>query len=175
MTQNKSGTVLAMGNRAAKTASAEKYKSSSIELLLSRLECVRKSGRGWVARCPAHEDRSPSLSICDGDDGRVLLLHCFAGCSAADIVAAIGLELADLFDRPREQLTPQRRAEVRDRVQRKTIGAALAQIEREVCICLMASADLARGNSLTREDHERVILAMERISDAKREIANARR
>jgi putative DNA primase/helicase len=40
---------------------------------------ARPSGRGWVARCPAHADRTPSLSIREAEDGR-LLLHCFAGC-----------------------------------------------------------------------------------------------
>ena len=64
-----------------------------VELLLSRLEHVRANRNGtWVARCPAHDDRSPSLSIATGDDGKVLL-HCFAGCGAVDVVEAVGLEL----------------------------------------------------------------------------------
>jgi hypothetical protein len=67
------------------------------EALLSRLDGVRKSGAGrWVARCPAHEDRSPSLSIGEGTDGR-LLMRCFAGCEVAEVVGAIGLDLSDLF------------------------------------------------------------------------------
>jgi putative DNA primase/helicase len=48
----------------------------------------RRSGQGWVARCPAHHDRHPSLSIADGADGR-LLLRCFAGCSWSDIRRAL--------------------------------------------------------------------------------------
>lgn len=69
--------------------------------LLERLEGVREGYRGWMANCPAHEDRSPSLSITPGDDGRVLL-HCFAGCSNADVLAAAGLEWSALFaDGPR--------------------------------------------------------------------------
>lgn len=67
-----------------------------IENLLSRLSGVRKSGSGWVARCPAHEDRKPSLSIGEGRDGTVMI-HCFAGCSAEAVVDALGLELKDLF------------------------------------------------------------------------------
>jgi putative DNA primase/helicase len=43
-----------------------------------------KSGRNWLVRCPAHGDRSPSLSIRKGREGRVLV-HCFAGCSYAEI------------------------------------------------------------------------------------------
>lgn len=67
------------------------------ELLLSRLEGVRPCGQGkWTARCPAHEDRTPSLSVRETSDGRVLV-HCFAGCGAAAVVAAVGLDLKDLF------------------------------------------------------------------------------
>jgi hypothetical protein len=65
--------------------------------LLSRLDRVRKTGSGrWVACCPAHEDRSPSVSIRELGDGRILL-HCFAGCDVAAITAALGIDLADLF------------------------------------------------------------------------------
>lgn len=62
----------------------------------SRLEHVKRSGTGWTARCPAHDDRTNSLSINAGDDGRILL-KCFAGCSAAEVAAAMDLTLADLF------------------------------------------------------------------------------
>jgi hypothetical protein len=55
---------------------------------LSRALEGRRSGRGWMARCPAHNDRQPSLSIADGADGR-LLLYCFAGCSWLAIQAAL--------------------------------------------------------------------------------------
>ncbi|TVQ32987.1 MAG: DUF3987 domain-containing protein [Phycisphaeraceae bacterium] len=55
-----------------------------------------RSGQGWSARCPAHDDRKPSLSISTGDDGRALL-KCHAGCAFPDIVAAIGLKESDLF------------------------------------------------------------------------------
>ncbi|MCC7409240.1 MAG: DUF3987 domain-containing protein, partial [Phycisphaeraceae bacterium] len=61
----------------------------------------------WMARCPAHEDRKPSLSIGEGDDGRALL-HCHAGCEAGQVVAAIGLDLADLM--PGEPLPPRPKA-----------------------------------------------------------------
>lgn len=61
------------------------------------LENVRTRGTGkWSARCPAHGDKSPSLSIREGDDGR-LLVHCFAGCTIDEITAALGLRVSDLF------------------------------------------------------------------------------
>lgn len=75
--------------------------------ILSKLGRVRKSGKGWSARCPAHEDKEPSLSVSVGEDGRVLL-HCHAGCTVDSILAALGLSASDLFaddghrDRPVE-------------------------------------------------------------------------
>ncbi len=42
----------------------------------------------WKACCPAHDDRTPSLSICDGDNGK-LLVHCHAGCSQDTVIAAL--------------------------------------------------------------------------------------
>ena len=72
-----------------------------IETVREALEGVRKSGSGWSAKCPAHEDRAPSLSISEGDDGRVLLF-CHAGCPFAAIVRAAGLEEGDLFPKADE-------------------------------------------------------------------------
>lgn len=48
----------------------------------------RKTGNGWLARCPAHDDRTPSLTIGQGRDGQVLL-HCFAGCDYKEIIDAL--------------------------------------------------------------------------------------
>ena len=48
----------------------------------------RKSGAGWIACCPAHEDRTPSLSLRDSTDGQVLV-HCHAGCAQAAVVGAL--------------------------------------------------------------------------------------
>jgi putative DNA primase/helicase len=64
--------------------------------LLSRVKRVKRSGRGWSAPCPAHDDKSPSLSITEGRDGRIVL-YCHAGCRPEAIVAAIGMEMRDLF------------------------------------------------------------------------------
>ncbi len=52
-----------------------------------------------MARCPSHDDRQASLSVTEGDDRRALL-HCHAGCVPEAIVAALDLQLADLFERP---------------------------------------------------------------------------
>jgi hypothetical protein len=73
-----------------------KPQSDPVELVLSRVKGARKNGSGWVALCPAHEDRRPSLSIGRGEGGRALL-RCFAGCDFERVVAALGLEACDLF------------------------------------------------------------------------------
>ncbi len=57
---------------------------------------VRSSGSGWMCTCPAHDDRNPSLSVRDGEDGSVLL-KCHAGCSNESVVASLGLSMRDLF------------------------------------------------------------------------------
>jgi hypothetical protein len=65
-------------------------------MILSLLENASPSGRAWKATCPSHVDKTPSLHIREGDDGRVLL-HCFGGCGVHDICAALGLQVRDLF------------------------------------------------------------------------------
>jgi hypothetical protein len=68
----------------------------TIDNVLARLQMIRSRGSGkWSAKCPSHSDQSPSLSIAERD-GRILL-HCFAGCRASEIVKALGLRLRDLF------------------------------------------------------------------------------
>jgi putative DNA primase/helicase len=48
----------------------------------------RKAGAGWTVRCPAHDDRTPSLSIRDADDGKVLI-RCHAGCNQEQVIATL--------------------------------------------------------------------------------------
>ena len=68
-----------------------------LEDVVGRLERVRSTGqRRYQARCPSHEDRHPSLSITEAEDGRVLV-YCHAGCPTPMVVAALGLEMRDLF------------------------------------------------------------------------------
>ncbi len=68
-----------------------------IDKLLPRLDKVKADGKSrWKACCPAHDDKSPSLRVTETEDGTVLL-KCWVGCTAAEIVAAVGLQMADLF------------------------------------------------------------------------------
>lgn len=87
----------------------------------------RRSGRGWIARCPAHVDRRPSLSIAEGQDG-ALLLHCFAGCSfgavlgAARSLGAIGRDRCAAAPVDQQQLAAARAREAEDLARRQSIA-----------------------------------------------------
>jgi 5S rRNA maturation endonuclease (ribonuclease M5) len=54
----------------------------------SRLEGIRPNADGYIARCPAHDDSKPSLSVRVGESGK-LLIHCHAGCEQDDVLKAI--------------------------------------------------------------------------------------
>lgn len=68
----------------------------NVEALLARLPGVRRSGDGWIASCPAHRDRSPSLSVREGQHGRTLI-HCFGGCSVESVCDALKIKVTNLF------------------------------------------------------------------------------
>jgi hypothetical protein len=75
-------------------SNAETY--ALAETLAARFGARRVRRGRWVARCPAHADRSPSLSLAVGRAG-ALLVYCFAGCTVPDILKAAGLAAGDLF------------------------------------------------------------------------------
>jgi hypothetical protein len=144
-----------------------------IDLLLPRLDGVRKAGRGWIARCPAHEDRSPSLSIVEREDG-VLLVHDHAGCTVDDVCAAVGLKVSDLFPRTDARtLTPQQRREYRQAALIPRWHAALNALDVETNVLLFAANQLGDGIPLSAADLTRVRAAAIHIFDAK-EVLRAR-
>lgn len=67
----------------------------NIDEILKKLQGVFETSNGWGAGCPAHDDAKQSLSI--AVDGPKTLLFCHAGCATTDIVAAMGLQMRDLF------------------------------------------------------------------------------
>lgn len=128
--------------------------------LLDRLQGSRSTGPArWIARCPAHEDRSPSLAIRELNDGTVLI-KCFAGCAATDVVTAVGLELRDLFPVPP--------AEHRRKPSRAWLDArdVLACLATEGQILAIAASDLARGLVFSSGDADRVARAAGRVRAA---------
>jgi hypothetical protein len=137
--------------------------SAHTAAVLARLDRVRPYGDGWTARCPAHEDRTASLSVAEGDDGRALL-HCFAGCHINNVVGALGLHLRDLFPRPLASLTAAELADQRAHGRMTSWRAALAVLHAEVAVVEIAAAELAAGRALADQDHARLELAAARIS-----------
>jgi len=95
---------------------------------LARLgDSVRPAGEGrWTARCPAHEDRTPSLSVAVGKDERILVF-CHAGCTVRRIVEAMGLRLRDLF--PNDVPRPSTPAVRRTRMAEEFIRTAMREAE----------------------------------------------
>ncbi len=78
---------------------------SRANFILQKLKKTKKTGDGkWIACCPAHDDKSPSLSIRETEDGTVLL-HCFAGCEVSDIVSSANLEWHELFPQAQTKAT----------------------------------------------------------------------
>ncbi len=128
--------------------------------LLSRLECVRKTGRGrWIARCPAHDDSSPSLSIREIDDGK-LLVHDFGGCAANDVLESIGLDIGALF--------PDRPTDHRRRHERRPFPAedALRALKTESEIAGIVAMRIAYGYAVDDNEFERFMVSIRRISNA---------
>jgi hypothetical protein len=129
-----------------------------IELVLRGLSGVRQRQPGqWSARCPAHEDRGPSLSVRETSD-KAVLLHCFAGCTVHDITALLGLDMADLYSprdsRPGEPKRPPRLL---------TTGQALGLLRQEAMLTFVAASNLSRGMTLTDQDRARLLTAVGRI------------
>lgn len=132
--QNKNGAIAPTG-------------SACLEKVLKRLDKVKQTAADkWKACCPAHDDRSPSLAIKELADGRVLI-HCWAGCETRSVLAAIDLELRDLFPGDKQ---PRR-------------GPSRAAIRHEQFIYRIGLDTLKRGEQLNEADRQRFELARERL------------
>ena len=136
-----------------------------IEGLLVRLERVHRSGQGFRTDCPCGHRTHGTLSVTQADDGRILL-HCFCGCSAADVLGALGLSLADIMPERLRDESPEARRAARERFMLASARAAAGVILREGQIVLLAGADVNRGLTLDGADADRLVLAIERIQSA---------
>lgn len=131
----------------------------SVQGLLSRLDKVRRTGEGqWVACCPAHQDRSPSMTIRELPDGRVLV-HDFAGCEVSDILAAVGLTFDALFPEKSPDFAKGERVPFNPR-------DVLKALAHESMIMALASSSIQQGKKLEKVDHDRIVLAAGRINTA---------
>lgn len=119
---------------------------SDVRWVLQRFDKVRESGKDqWIACCPAHDDKSPSLSIRDTDEK--ILIHCFAGCDVNTILGSVGLEITDIFHTQRVRPMPDR--------------------EAEELVLEIAKAMRASGERLTEADKARELKALLRLRGAR--------
>ncbi len=135
-----------------------------IDTILARLEKVRQRQSGqWSARCPAHADKGPSLSVRETPEGAVLL-YCHAACPVAEIVASVGLELHDLFP-PRDVPpgAPKRTPRL------LTASQALELLADASTLIAIAGANVGHGMALTTVDKDRVLKAAGHINYLRRE------
>jgi hypothetical protein len=134
--------------------------SAGAAKLLDRLEHVKQTGPGrWIACCPAHEDRSPSLSIREMEDGR-LLLYDFGGCHVDAVLAAVGLGLSDLFERPLPHSLPATHSRIPAR-------DLIALLDHEITVAALILADVLAHRTVTAEQWARLATAAGRIGKAR--------
>lgn len=132
---------------------------STVDKLLSRLQRVKRTGPGrWIASSPTREDRHPSLAIRELDDGRILV-HDFGGDDVASIMAAVGLDLADLF--------PDRTGQFTNRVACPfNASDVLALVSFESSVAVMVCSDVLRNRAVSEVDFNRLLTAAQRLADA---------
>jgi hypothetical protein len=144
-----------------------------IENILPLLDKVRGRNGSYQACCPAHDDKDPSLSITETSDGKVLL-KCFSGCTAAEIVEAVGLEMKDLF--PPSDLSIRERKQYATKKSREQVIEALHHelvVMAQIIGTRMADIQLARDSRfrevrpewrpMPADPWDREILAVKRI------------
>ena len=138
------------------------------DALLSRLERVKRTGFGrWMARCPAHKDRSASLSIRELDDGRVFV-HDFVGCDVESVLCAAGLGLEDLFSPRAVGPGAGHKAERRPFSARDMLNALASELN----VVWTVLGDVASGRELGQVDRKRAGVARERCMALIAELRN---
>ena len=130
------------------------------EAFISRLQKAKPLGPGrWIACCPAHEDRTPSMTVRELEDGRVLV-HCFGGCSVENILGAVGMSFDALF--------PDRSPDDYDPALRCPFPAAdvLSALRDEIQVLAIIAGDMERKRTISATDMARLELARQRFEAA---------
>ena len=136
----------------------------TIDALVSSLDGAKQTGSGkYIARCPAHDDKSPSLAIKDCSDGRVLI-HCFAGCETEDVLSAVGLAFSDLMPE---------RISGKHGYKPQTFDArqVLVTLDHESLVVALIGADLIQHKKLDGPTWERLARSVNRINSARATVA----
>ena len=134
-----------------------------VEKMLGMLTKVKGRNGSWTACCPAHNDKGPSLSIRETEDGRVLI-HCFAGCEALMIVQALGMDLTDLV--PPDDKRREYPVEGKKSMKPAFYASDLMRIiSFEALLVSVCAYDLSQGKKLSETDRERMKLSQKRIEE----------
>lgn len=138
---------------------------SKLSAFLSCLDGVKNTAPNkWVAQCPAHDDRSPSLAIKQADDR--ILLHCFAGCGVTEVLHSVGLTTNDLFpDRIPAYGAP------RPKPPRFSPYELFPLLIQEAVILALAFNEAITDGSLNDADKQRAIQAFNSVMRLNSEVA----
>lgn len=127
-----------------------------LQQLLGSLQKVRRTAKDqWVACCPAHADKNPSMTVKAASD--TILIHCFAGCSIQEILGAVGMDVSDLYPDHDRHTKPQH----------LSARAALECVSFEALVVL-ATAGTMKSRPITSEEMSRLATAAGRIHAAMR-------
>lgn len=127
----------------------------NIDNLLSRLNNVKPSGiNEYKASCPHHDDKTPSLSIKELPDDRILI-NCFAGCSSLEILNSIGMSFEDLY--------PERKGDFKSEKRPFSSSHGLSLVGYESTIILTCAGILREGKTLSDANYARLVDAVSRI------------
>ena len=130
---------------------------ADIDQVLNPLQGVKQTGPNkWLARCPAHDDRSPSLAIRVVDDR--ILIHCFSGCSVEQVVQSMGLQMIDLF--PKSLSNPY---SPKPRIPKFSAYELFPLLVQEALILALGWHDLYSGKSVSNSDALRIHQAYESV------------
>lgn len=130
----------------------------NINDFLGYFEKSYRSGKDeYQCLCPAHNDKTASLSIKNLPDERILI-HCFAGCAANDILEAVGLTFDDIV--------PKRLGDFKPVSKPFNPYAVLKAISNETLLVALAGLEVANGKTLPQEDKDRLMIAVNRLREA---------
>jgi hypothetical protein len=136
--------------------------------LVSLLDGVRARGSGkWLARCPSHPDKSPSLTIAEGEKG--LLLKCWAGCSLEEVTGSLGIKIPNLFFDALSTDPYQRREAMRQRTEAQAARQAAQEAEGRRLDTLRQAEELihsARGISIEGWSDDKLNAELNRLGTA---------
>ncbi len=134
---------------------------SAIDTVLARLDRPRQVRPSqWMSACPCCQSRKGRpLAVTEASEGRVLM-HAFCGCTTESVLAALGLTVGELFEKPLAHALPATRAKV-------PAHAILEALSAEVTFLALIASDMLERRTISDPDWARLVTASERIGAAR--------